>query len=127
MGVHRQIPYRPDDAPPRVRRGFRRHLLQRLVLIIDIEERRRQPEVDQVEGRVVRFPRDTYVLGLDVPMSMFGMLVEKLQSINQSSTDRERRLLRQGASVLNDLIKIGTQSLHAQQSTRSCALSLIHI
>ena len=88
MGMHRQVPYRPDDAPPRVRRGLRLYFFQRLVLIIDIEERRRQPEVDQVEGRVVGFSCDTYIFGFYISMSMFGMLVEKLQSVYESPTYR---------------------------------------
>ena len=46
MSMYRKVAYGTNNAPPRVRRGFRRHLLQRLVLIIDIEERRRQPEVN---------------------------------------------------------------------------------
>ena len=86
MSVHRQIPYGTDDAPPRVRRGFRRHLLQRLVLIIDIEERRRQPEVDQVECRVIRFSCDTYILGFYVPVRVLRVLVEELQSVDESPT-----------------------------------------
>jgi hypothetical protein len=85
------------------------------VLIIDIEERRRQPEVNEIQSRVVGFSRDTNILGFDVPVRVLRVLVEKLQSVYESSTDRERRLLRQGAPFFYDLIKIGPQSLHAEQ------------